>query len=43
MISNYEFELSDSFYSVSDVKDFIEYIVKKHEKLPTNPYIHEED
>ena len=29
-----------TFYSVSDIKDFIEYIIRKHETLPTNPPIH---
>ena len=26
-----EFELSDGSYSVSDIQDYIEYIIKKHE------------
>ena len=26
---NHEFELPDSFYSVSDIQDCIEYIIKK--------------
>ena len=27
-----EFELPDSFYSVSDIQDYIEYIIKKNMK-----------
>ena len=26
---NYEFELADGSYSVSDIQDYIEYIIKK--------------
>ena len=37
---NDEFELPDSSYSVSDIQDHIEYILKNHETLPTNPLIH---
>ena len=37
---NDEFELPDDSYSVSDIQDFIEYIIKKHETLPTNPGTH---
>ena len=33
---NNEFELPDGSYSVSDTQDYIEYIIKKHETLPTN-------
>ena len=32
---NDEFELQDSSYSVSEIKDYIEYIIKKHETLTT--------
>ena len=32
---NGEFELQDSSYSVSEIKDYIEYIIKKHETLTT--------
>ena len=35
-----EFELPDAFYSVSDVQNYIECIIKKHETLPTNFPIH---
>ena len=31
-----EFELLDGSYSVSDIQDYIEYIIKKHEKLTSN-------
>ena len=27
-----DFELPDSCYSVSNIQDYIEYIIKKHEK-----------
>ena len=37
---NDEFELPDGFYSVSDIQDYIEYIIKKHEKLTTSTPIH---
>ena len=40
---NDEFELSDGFYSVSDIQDYIDYMIKKHETLttisPTHVYI----
>ena len=35
-----EFELPDGFYSVSDIQDYIEYIIKKHETLTAIPPIH---
>ena len=34
------FELPDGSHSVSDIQDYIEHIIKKHETLPTNPPIH---
>ena len=37
---NDEFELPDGSYSVSDIKDYIAYIIKKHETLTTTPLIH---
>ena len=37
---NDEFKLPDGSYSVSDIQDYMEYIIKKHETLPTNPPIH---
>ena len=37
---NDEFELPDGSYSISDIQDYIEYIIKKHETLTTIPHIH---
>ena len=37
---NNEFELPDGSYSVSDIQDDIEYIIKKHETLTAIPHIH---
>ena len=37
---NDEFELADCSYSVSDIQDYIEYIIKKHETLAIIPPIH---
>ena len=37
---NDELELSDGSYSVSDIQDYIEYIIKKHETLTTIPPVH---
>ena len=37
---NDQFELTDDSYSVSDIKDYIAYIIKKHETLTTIPPIH---
>ena len=37
---NDEFELSDGSYSVSDIQDYIKYIIKKHETLTTISLIH---
>ena len=34
---NNEFALSDGSYSVSDIQDYVEYILEKHGTLPTNP------
>ena len=31
--------LSDKSYSVSDIKDYFEYIIKKHETVTDNPSI----
>ena len=36
---NDEFELRDGSYAVSNIQDFIEYIIKNHETLPTNPLL----
>ena len=37
---NDEFELPDGSYSVSDIQDYIEYIIKKHETLTIISPIH---
>ena len=37
---NNKFELPDFSYSVTDIQDYIEHIIKKHETFPTNPPIH---
>ena len=37
---NEGFELPDSSYSVSDIQDYIEYIIQKHETLVSNSSIH---
>ena len=37
---NDEFELPDGSYSVSDIQDYIKYIIKNHEALTANPAIH---
>ena len=34
---NDEFNLLDGFYSVSDIQDYSEYIIKKHETIADNP------
>ena len=34
-----EFELLDESYSVSDIQDYFEYILKKHNKKIDNPSI----
>ena len=37
---NDDFELADGSYSVSDIQDCIEYIIKKHERLIAISPIH---
>ena len=37
---NDEVELPNGSYSVSDIEDYIEYVIKKHETLTTIPPIH---
>ena len=32
-----EFNLSDGSYSISDIQDYFEYIIKKHETIADNP------
>ena len=34
-----EFELPDGSYSVSDIQDYFEYIIKKHQRVTDNPSI----
>ena len=36
---NEEFELPDGSYSISDVQDYFEYILKKHGEKAVNPSI----
>ena len=36
---NDEFNLPDGPYSVSDIQDYFEYIIKKHETIEDNPPI----
>ena len=36
---NDEFKLPDGSYSVSDIQDYFEYIIKKHEALTDKPPI----
>ena len=38
-IWNDEFDLSDGSYSISDIKDYFKFIIKKHETLAKNPLI----
>ena len=37
---NDEFGLPTSSYSVSDIQDYLEYIIKKHKLSATNPLAH---
>ena len=37
---NNDFGLPDGSYSVSDIQDYIKYMIKKHETLTTGPPIH---
>ena len=34
---NEKFELPDGSYSVLDIQDYFEYIIKKYEKVTDNP------
>ena len=36
---NDKFKLPDDLYSVSDIQDYFEYIIKKHETFANNPPI----
>ena len=39
MTWNEEFELPDGSYSVSDIQDYFEYIIKKYDTVTDNPSI----
>ena len=36
-IWNYTFDLPDGSYSIADIQDYFEFIIKKHETLTENP------
>ena len=36
---NETFDLRDGFYSVADIQDYFEFIIKKHETLTENPSV----
>ena len=36
---NDEFDLPDGSYSVSDIQDYFEYTIKKHEIIANNPSV----
>ena len=36
-IWSYEFDLPDGSYSISDIQDYFEFIIKKHERLAEDP------
>ena len=36
-IWSYEFDLPDGSFSISDIQDYFEFIIKKHERLAENP------
>ena len=38
-IWNNNFDLPDGFYSIADIQDYFECIIKKHEPLTENPRI----
>ena len=38
---NDTFDLPDGSYLVSDIQDYFEFIIKKHETLTENPKIHQ--
>ena len=38
-MKNLKFELPDGSYSISDIQDYFEYILKKHEENIDNPFI----
>ena len=37
--SNDELDLPDGSYSISDIQDYFEYIIKKHETITDNPLV----
>ena len=37
--SNDEFDMADGSYSISDIQDYFEFTIKKHETLTENPPI----
>ena len=37
---NNEFYLPDESYSIADIQDYFEFIIKKHENLTENPPVH---
>ena len=34
---NDEFDLPDASYSISDIRDYFEYIIKRHKTIADNP------
>ena len=34
---NYTFDLADGSYSIANIQDYVEFIIKKHETLTENP------
>ena len=36
---NNTFDLPDGFYSIADIQDYFECIIKKHEPLTENPHV----
>ena len=42
LIWNNKFDLSDGSYSISEVQDYFEYIIKKHETIADNPNVHQQ-
>ena len=37
--SNEEFELPDGLYSITDIQDYFEHVLKKHEERTVNPSV----
>ena len=38
-MKNEEFELPDGSYSVSDMQDYLDYIINKHDTVTDNPSV----